>query len=505
MLQLAGTGALLPMVGGVAGCGSNDDPAGDEDTGTVAIMLPLYESQAPAPDGAMQQAIQEFTGKQLAITWVPNSNYGDRTNVVLASDEIPEVMAISKTPNFVRSAEAGAFWDLTDKIKDYPELQSDNPDIQHNASVNGKVFGLYKARDPIRAATIVRKDWLDKLDLSMPETVDDLYQIAKAFSTEKPSGSESTGLIIPKWPGGYGTSSPFDVIEVWFGAPNKWGEKDGSLIPGFDTEEFFEANAFVKKMVDEGLINRDFATLDSGKWNDPFFTGKGGIIIDVSSRGLKLMSLFKDDDPETYGDKVDMAGNLVGPDGVLRAYPTTGYNGFLAVSRQSVPTEEEVADVLTFLAKLNTQEGQVLLNNGLEGKNFEVEDDYAVEINADDPEAEVIENDQTAFAQLGMAVSGYKAYLAKPEGEPEADLDARRIAFHEKDLEKAVFDPTLAYVSETYVTRGAQLDQIIGDARLKYLAGEIDVSELRSEIKRWHTSGGDDITKELNELYAQGG
>lgn len=506
LLQVAGAGALAAGVGGLAGCGGKDKAGGDAaDLGTITAMIPFYSTQAPSAKGAMQQAVNKFLGKKLAISWVPNASYADRLNVTLSSDKIPEIMAADKSANFVRSAQAGAFWDLTDKIKDYPELKSNNPTVQKNASINGKIFGIYKSRDPMRTAVSLRKDWLDKLGLAEPKTTQDLYEIAKAFHTEKPNGKKACyGLIIPKWPGGYGTASPYDVMEVWYGAPNNWGERNGKLVPGFDTDEFFEANAFMQKMIKEGLVNPDFATLDSATWDDPFFNGDGGLIIDVSSRGMDLQSLFKEKYPKDYGKYVDMTGNLVGPDGQLHAYPTTGYNGFLAVSKQSVPTEKELADVLAVLAKLNSKDGQVLINNGIQGKNFKVVDGYAVPINDGSKEVEVIDNDVKEFAQLGMAVGGYKAYEGKPAGKPEQQLDAKRTAFEASDLKHAVFDPSLPYVSQTYISKGAQLSLIVGDARLKYVAGQISVSELRSEIKRWHAEGGDDIAKELNDLYSKG-
>jgi putative aldouronate transport system substrate-binding protein len=506
-LRLAGAGAAVGSLGSLAACGGKKGGAAADsaDLDTVTVMLPLYETQAPSATGEMQQAIEKYLGKKLKITWVPNASYDDKVNVTLASDDVPELLATGKTPNFVRSAQAGAFWDLTDKIDGYPELKPDNADTARNASINGKTFGLYKSRDPIRSATIVRKDWLDKLDLKMPKTTQDLYDIAKAFHTERPNGkSKCSGLIIPKWPGGYGSASPFDVIEVWYGAPNKFGDRGGKLVPGFDTAEFFEAVDFIKKMISEGLVNPDFATLDSGSWNDPFFNGDGGIIIDVSSRGMQLQSLFKEKYPKDYGKYVDMSGNLTGPDGQLHAYPTTGYNGFIAISKQSVPTESELDDVLKVLAKLNAKKGQVLINNGIEGKNFKVVDDYAVSINDKQKAAATVAEDVKSFAQLGMAVSGYKAYSAKPAGKPEQKLDAERLKFHASDLKHAVQDPTLPYVSETYASKGAQLDQIVGDGLLKYLAGDITMSKFKSELRRWHKSGGDQVIKELNELYQKG-
>ncbi len=102
---------------------------------------------------------------------------------------------------------------------------------------------------------MIRKDWLAKLGLKEPKTVEDLYTVAKAFTEQDPDGNgkkDTYGLIIPKWPGGYGSASPYDVIETWFGAPNGWGERDGKLVPGFDTPEFLTANRWLRKWVDRG-------------------------------------------------------------------------------------------------------------------------------------------------------------------------------------------------------------------------------------------------------------
>lgn len=418
-------GALCLALAACGGAGGQQ--ASDDDLDTITLMVPVLDAQAPAADGALHKAIEEFSEKTLQITWVPNSNYGERTNVTLASDNIPELMVVQgKTPAFVRSAQAGAFWDLTDRLANYPNLVSATPSTQENASINGQVFGVYRLRDPMRAAVVVRKDWLDNLGLEMPETTQDLYDIAKAFTEGDPDGNgqaDTYGLIIPRWPGGYASASPYDVIETWYGAPNGWGERDGQLVPGFMTPEFLEANRFMKQMIDEGLVNPDFATMDSANWNDPFFNGRGGIIVDVSSRANALMNLFKQQDPENFTDYVDMSGNLIGPSGDKHSYPTIGYNGFIAISRQSVTTEDELDNVLKFLNDMSSQEGQVLQNNGIEGTNFTVEGDYAVPITGG--EADVVTNDSKSFAQMGTNTNGYLAYLTKPATpEEEAFLEA---------------------------------------------------------------------------------
>ncbi|SDD61828.1 extracellular solute-binding protein [Auraticoccus monumenti] len=495
-------GSLTAVGLTATGCGGGGAGGDAEDLGVVKIMAPVLNSQTPDPEGRLQKAVEELVGKKLDITWVPNSSYGDRMNVTLASDDLPEVMVVQgKVPSFVQSAEAGAFWDLTDKLGQYPNLTAANPEIAQAASVNGTSYGVFRSRDEMRVTTIVRADWLDKLGLDAPETVDDLYEVAKAFKEERPGGKESTGLIIPKWPGGYASNSPYDVMETWFGAPNAWGERDGRLVPGFDTEEHLEADRFIRKMREEGLINADFATLDSANWNDPFFNGDGGMIIDVDSRIFVLAKLFEEQDPGNGYSYLAQTGNLVGPDGERHSLPSSGFSGFLAISKQSVPTEEELADVLAMLDTMATKEGQVLMNNGIEGENFTVEDGYSLP--AEGPDAEVLTNDATAFAQLGTNNAGYQAYQAAPENEAAKEAYDRRDMLRARDLETAVYNAAAALVSPTASSQGAVLDQIVADARIQYVAGQIDEAGYRAEIQRWHTSGGDQVITEINDLAAQ--
>lgn len=490
---------------GLAACGGGGGSAdADAEITTLKIMAPLLSDTAPDPEGQLQTAIEEFIGMPLEITWVPNSSYSDRVTVTMASDNIPHVMVhTGKTAELAQTAEAGGYWDLTDILPEYPNLTPENEDVAHGASINGRTYGIFRLRDAMRASVILRKDWLDNLGLAEPETTDDLREIARAFTDDDPAGdgSATTGLIIPAW-NGYGNNGPYDLWETWHGTANVWKGEGGSLSPAFLAPEFIEANRTMREMVEAGQVNADFATMDSGTWNEPFFNGQGGIIADVSSRGLQLMGLFKDADPEGYGDKVTMVGNLKNPDGTLWALPTPGYSGYLTIPKAAVPGDAQLATVLTALDKLSSEEGQRLLNNGIEGVNYEVDGDQAVAIESD--EASLVQSDVSAFAQIGTQSNGYLGLPSQPEGEPEAALDQKRLDYHEADLEHAVFNPGSAYMSQSYLQNGAILDQIVVDARLKFLAGQLDEAGLEAELERWTSSGGQQVVDEMNELYQQG-
>jgi putative aldouronate transport system substrate-binding protein len=507
---LAGALTLTTALLASACSGTGGGESSQADANNITFMSKLFGT-APSPQGELHQAIEKFLGKKISVTWVPNAEYQEKTNVTLASGNIPDVMVVDpKSPAFGKAAEAGAFWDLTEKIKKYPNLAGD-PKVLLNSSVNGKVYGPYRIRPLLRSAIMIRKDWLKKVGLEAPKTTDDLYEIAKAFTEKDPDGNgkkDTYGLIIPKWPGTtFAASSPFNAIDVWFGAPNNWGERDGKLVPEFDTPEFFEANRFTKKMIDEGLVNPDWNTLDTAKWNDPFVQDKGGIIIDVDVRTTQLLDLLKEQDPQTYGDKVLTVGNLARPDGKKFSLPGSGYLDILAVSKQRVQTEAQLDELLKILDKLASKEGQVLLSNGIEGRNFKVENNEAVLINQDDPKVKQLQDDvDKAFIQLGTQASTGTTGIAYPRVPPEEpyrkDLAERaeRVA---EDLKTAVFDPSLPVLSPTVVAKGATLNPIVTDARVKYLAGQITEEQLKAEIKRWYDSGGTQVAQEINDLVSK--
>lgn len=498
------TGLALVLTAGLGASGCSPQPEESASLDSISIMVPFLEPQPPEQGDTVQTKLEEITEKDLEINWVPNADYEEKTNITLAGDDLPHVMVIQgKTPGFVQNATAGAFWELSDYLADYPNLVTENPDIERNASINGDVYGVYRARDAMRTSVILRKDWLEALGLEAPKTVDDLYEVAKAFTEEDPDGNgvkDTYGLIVPKWPGTINSNSPYDVIATWFGAGNTWTEQGEDLVPNFTTDEFIEANKYIKRFVDEGLINGDYATMDSATWNDPFFNGKGGIIVDVHSRASVLMNLFKEQDPNTFQNYVEISGNLTGPDGELHAHPTPGFSGFLAIPKAKVKTEEELKEVLGFLNDLNSQEAAILINNGIEDVNFTLDGDLTVPVDDLTADGEEVAQAIKSYSQLGTNVDGIKYYLPKQATEYEQEMFDKRMALQESDLESAEQNPASAFISETQVSKGAQLDNIVTDARIQFLAGQIDEKALRDAVERWKSSGGDDVIAEINEL-----
>lgn len=490
---------------GLAGCsaGNQDDASGTAELESLSIMAPYFSATAPEAGDPVNAALNELTGVDIEMRWSPNAEYQTQTNVALAGDDVPDVMVIQgKNQGFIQTAEAGGFWDLTEYVEsgDYPNLVPANSEVQEAASVNGKVYGIFRARDLIRYSVILRADWLENLGLDLPTTTDDLTAIAQAFTEDDPDqdGADDTyGLINIVWPG-IGVQNPLDASDVWFGSGNVWRDDDGELTPAWATDEWKESLDWMRELREGGYMNPDFPTKDGETWMQSFISGEGGMAFAVSSNATDILKLVQETDPDNAGDYIALAAQPEGPNG-KHVLPTAGYSGFLSISKSTVKTEEQLEGVLEVLDTLNSEEAQRLLHNGIEGVNYTVEDELAV---YDPAEADLTTLVQQAWLQVAMDVPGNRFLLPAPANEAEGALFERRVAVAEEDLPDAVFNPAAGLISPTYVTNQTQLDQIIGDARTQYIAGTIDEAQLDAAIDLWFTSGGQQVVDELNELYA---
>ena len=103
--------------------------------------------------------------------------------------------------------------------------------------------------------------------------------------------------------------------------------------------------------------------------------------------------------------------------------------------------------------------------------------------------------------QLGMGVAGN---LEDPKAEVNRGYTQLRQRYEDLNAllaPYAVTNPCYPFVSETYTAFGAQLDQIISDAAVQYIAGQIDEAGLQAAWDDWAAQGGDAITMEYNEAY----
>jgi len=455
------------------------------------IMIPAFNTELPDDNSPIIKALEEYTNTDVNIQFVPNSSYPDKVNITLVSGEIPHLMVVDRnSASFINAARSGAFWDIGPYLKDYPNLSQAHEVTLNNTSIDGKIYGIYRERVLGRMGVTLNVDWMNNLGLSAPTTIDEFYNILKAFKEDDPdqNGKDDTyGIVVSKY------SGPWDIMQVWFGAPNKWGEDEsGQLLPTHMFPEYREALKFFRQLYVEGLVNEDFAVMDSAVWNDPFVNGKAGVFVDVADNSRRLDNAMQEKAPRDTS-YTDVFQAPVGPKG-HRDMPTSGYNGMLAISKSAVKTEEELKRVLTFVDQLSDVEMQLLLERGVEGRHYEMVNGYIKSIINDDPALlKEIESLNQLLTYIGPDAPSIE----------QTPINEKINAVQKANEDIVVGNPAEPLISEVYAQLGQQMDNIIADARIQYIVGQIDDAGLDAAIELWKKNGGNDYIAEINELYKQ--
>ena len=462
----------------------------------LEIMTKGFHSDSADSDSPVLKKLEEITGVPLKLDFVPDESYSSTLTSMIGAGKYPHVMLISATnPAFLQAARSGDFWDITDVFGNsdkYPYLSQANEDVNHNISIDGKIYGIYRGRTIGRAGVSVRKDWLDKLGMKTPETVDEFTEMLRRFTEDDPDGNgvkDTFGMIVTDY-----LDSPLENLAVWCGAPNGWGEKDGELIPSFMFDEYIDALDLMRDWYKKGYINSDMATYSSGKWNERFISGEAGVIIDVADRARRLAGNIALENPDAV---VDVFG-YVKKDASTPAVtlPTSGYDGYYVFPKSTITTRDDLEYVLGIMDKLNSEEAVNLMNYGIEGIHYTKDADGYVTISPD----ESIKSDYNDLNQLSMGIATFDDGLKTKYNVPVAE---KVTAVYEDNEKYALYNPAEPYLSEARSGKSAQLDAIIADAKVNYITGKITKEEFNAEVEKWRNSGGNELIREINILYKQ--
>lgn len=484
--------AALMLTGALASCGGGTDSI-DHENPVLKVQTKAFNADSASNDSPVVQALNEYLGATLEFTWVPSTSYDEKVTTAMAAGEYPHIMLVgTRSSSVIQASRDDVFWDLTDILESdkYPNLSQTNSVINHNISVDGHVYGIYRSRELGRAGVTIRKDWLDNLGLDIPTTIEEFSNVLRAFTEDDPDGNgvnDTYGMIVTDYLDG-----PLNNLAIWMGAPNSWGlDENGELKPAFMFEEWKDTLKLMKSWYDAGYINSDMATYDSDSWNEQFLSGQAGVIIDVADRARRVAQNIADLNPNAV---VDVFGYVKkDADTEPRTLPTTGYDGYFVFPKSSVATEEDLDLVLTVMDKANDAYAENLLNYGIEGVHYTLDEEGYVVKNTD--EALVKEyNDLNQFAMgiLGATLpTRYTVEVAEKTDQVYAE-----------NREWVVANPVEPYISDTYSTKGPQLDAIIAEANTKFIVGQITEEEWDAQIDRWLSQGGQGVIDDYNEAYA---
>ncbi|GAA0356504.1 extracellular solute-binding protein [Alkalibacterium iburiense] len=501
--------AALTLASGtlLAACGNGNDAettdpdtSTDDDTTTEAVedndeptqinWMNILHTASPPTDTIINE-IEEYTNTELDFTWIPDASKEERLNTALASGNLGDIVTVTILNNSsVRNAyKAGAFWDVEPFLDDYENLSEISEDMRRSASIEGIMYGIPFQKPLARNGIVIRQDWLDNLGLDVPETLDELYEVARAFTEDDPDGDgqDNTFGFIDRADLKYGA---FKTIATYHGAPNEWLEEDGTFTPEFDTQEYVDAMDFLREAYENGYINQDFAVTSKEDQQEGFAQGRAGIYVGnlVDARNLRNMSEGLQDHMELVQvNKMSVDGNSP------RIWSdNNGIGGLLSIPVNEVETEEELRDVLQFLNDIIDEEVYMLMTAGIEGVHYEVDGNTTVRLDDDLWQQEV-----QPFSSSRPKEVGFDRYQEDDPVKVESD----RLILENEEF--AVLNPAYSLESETFSTNGSELAIIIEDATYQYILGDIDLAGFEDAVQRWYDQGGQQIIDEYEAAYEE--
>ena len=256
------------------------------------------------------------------------------------------------------------------------KLLQETPGLLEQISTDdGRIFMFPTIRlDPITRANsgfAIRKDWLDRAGLPVPETIDEWYTMLKTFQDMDMNGNGLKDECFVSM-GFEKTSQSMDNFAVAYGlaAGTDLYVKDGQVKYGAYEPEFKDFVAEMAKWYSEGLLDPEFSTQDSKQFDSKMVNDMGGAYYGSLSGNMGKFITARSDDSEY--DLVP-APMPKAPDGKVHT-GISGYGQMVPHGASICSTNENIVETVKWLDWHYSEEGTALYNWGIEGQSYEVVD-----------------------------------------------------------------------------------------------------------------------------------
>lgn len=453
---------------------------------------------------------------------VPIASYADKVNMLISSNDIPQVMHVTEA-QFKVLAESDMLEDMTSAYQNYatPQLKEVidqyGPMLMKRVTYDGKMLGIPSPvpHHDSDAVVWIRQDWLKNAGIDLPETlsIDDIAKVAKAFIEQDPDkdgkkdtyGLQSTSNFVTP-------TVSSNTLDAYFTAfksfPKTWiKDANGNIEYGSIAPETKQALANLSKWYAEGLLDPEFGTIKPEQFAKDLSAGKAGIAVGNSYMPLYFNDSVKNDPKAEWGSYM-----LTAADGKY-------YN------RQSDPLGE------IMVVKKGTAHPEALVK----AIDLTADQDNNVSPEFKKPYADSpgtnwsIRPIQKLFANVNLVKDRFKRFQDTASGAMKADqlpkADVQIYESYAKGMDalkaspsdwayvayqflggKIVLNPNNTEVFSQYYgmtdameTKWVNLTKLENEAFVQIITGKEPVDYFDTFVSEWKKQGGDEITDEVTQ------
>ncbi|MFD0713168.1 ABC transporter substrate-binding protein [Paenibacillus sp. GCM10027626] len=484
----------------------------------AATILKFDEGETYEKNGWMDFYESEF-GIKLKYLWV-SDQFDQKMNATMVSGKLPDIMPLGGN-QFKRLAETDQLEDLSEALERYgsedlKKIYTGGGKLGlDTVTKDGKILALpwlggYTGSAPL---LWIRTDWLKKLNLPEPKTMDDVLKIAEAFVNQDPDGNnvkDTYGFVVNKdlYTDLFGVDGFFNSYHAY---PKIWIKNEaGEIVYGSIQPEMKTALAELQALYKNGTLDQELVVKDADKVGQMVNAGKIGITYSVDWLPLYLQA-GKNQDPEMEWKPYPLLSIDDTP-----AKPKAGYpiNAYYAVRKGFEHPEALVkmmnASLVLWSKKYPERNlaPKLEFNNGVEKWVYRLVHNQIPTQNLDayrNVNAAIDNNDESVLnpnsgepdvykhmkEYLNGVINGWGYYMDfGPEGSQSV------LTEYDKNNAFKITE-FIGVPTPKMVEHGDTLAKLELSAFTKIIMGEASVDSFDEFVANWKKLGGDDITREV--------
>lgn len=430
----------------------------------------------------------------------------ERRNITMGGGEdLPDAFFLSAFSNsdLLKYGEDEQFVALNDLIDEYaPNLKAlmeEDPTIEKAITFpNGDIYSMPALIEDdflslrLGARPWISTDWLEEVNMDIPETTDEFYEFLKAVKEEDPDTIPYGGTIIDEmieW-----LSGSFDVMNRGPSNTNIDLGDDEDIRFFASSDGYKEMLEYLHKLYSEELIDETIFSIEWGQ-----FTGGASENEYASYTFYDPVDFFG----EEVGEPWDSLSALEGPNGD-QSYNKVASSVWDTAAFVLTNDNENPAASVRWMDHFYSDEGAELYYMGVEGETYEVEDgepEYMDHIR--NPEGDIT-FEQALVKQLTWlgSINGIiKAdYFLGGETAPKSMEAAEKI---EPFVEDEIW-PGFTYTAEenkVLNSIGTDVTKYVEESRDKFISGDKNLDEWDDYVAELEKMGLDEVIEVHQQAY----
>ncbi|ULL16697.1 extracellular solute-binding protein [Paenibacillus sp. H1-7] len=322
------------------------------------------------PDDAIIKYLNEKFNVNIKVERILAKEYVKNLELKIAAGDMPDVFRYSLSTGahiYSQLYEDGFLMNFNDYAEKYDlkgiKTYMKQPGTEEFREENGVYQLPSRKAGVIPSVVVVRQDWLDKLGLKKPTTMDEFKAMLKAFKDNKLGGANTVPITFA-----FGSGAFLNLSTSYTGV-NTWGKADGKWMYEAVMPQYKTFLQFASELYREGLIDRELFTSNEAQAKAKFISGSSGVIVAPTER---YVALEKDLAESNKSAKLSLLIPMPkGPAGGFGRVDASFTEPIVVIKKNR--DEDFLARVAAIIDYTHSEEGIRILNYGIEGVHYTME------------------------------------------------------------------------------------------------------------------------------------